>query len=43
MLYQCIQEEYVVLQIGSSLAEELKEFLSNWLFHTQTLVSPLWR
>lgn len=43
MLYQCIQEGYVVLQIGSSLAGELKEFLSNWLFHTQALVFPLWR
>lgn len=43
MLYQCIQEECVVLQIGSSLAEELKEFLSNWLLDAQTLVFPLWR
>lgn len=43
MLYQRIQEEYGVLQIGASLAEKLKEFLSNRLFHAQTMVFPLWR
>lgn len=42
MLYQCIQEEYGVLQIGPSTTEKLKEFLSDRLFHTQTMVFSLW-